>query len=81
MFWRRRRQRGQHVLEQGVSTDQRVSAAGHRLSDGDTVPVPGYRTYRAILKEPTHELAPLPPARLRLTPGQEYRAQGHRGSS
>jgi hypothetical protein len=43
------------------------------------VPVAGYRTYREILKEPTRELVPVPPARLRMTPGQEYRAQGRWG--
>jgi hypothetical protein len=44
----------------------------HRLSDGDTVPVPGFRTYREILAEPTRELPTV--QRPLFTPGQEQRA-------
>ncbi len=47
----------------------------HRLSDGDVVPVPGYRRCAAILNGPTWEL-PVVDVNdpLRMTPGQEHRS-------
>ena len=62
MFWRRGRARSQRRQPHGASgTDYGASAERHRLSDGDVVPVAGYRRYADILAaQATEEPALMP---------------------
>jgi hypothetical protein len=68
MAWRRR----QRPREELSGFDYAAASGRHRLSDGDRVPVAGYRRYADILKDQaTQELTPV---RIRMTPGQEHRS-------
>ncbi len=76
MWWRRLHRKARKPAHRSGETrpDYGAASGRHRLSDGDTVPVRGYRTFREILNDQTREL---PPAdtypRPLLTPGQEQR--------
>jgi hypothetical protein len=76
VFWQARRQQaGEQQQDEQPAADYAAAPGRHRLSDGDVVPVPGYRTFREILNDPTRELPVVDTNDpLRMTPGQEHRS-------
>jgi hypothetical protein len=72
MAWRRRQRPRERQRDESSGIDYAATPGRHRLSDGDRVPVAGYRRYADILKDQaTQELTPV---RIRMTPGEEHRA-------